>query len=324
MAESNRAWLRCPTGPLRGDRHEIANAVSIGRTAFHDIVLDHKLISSDHARIEYDPKASCFVIEDLGSTNGTRVDGVAVRSRIGLGHLHVISFSDVHEFVFVDPLKAAHRHGIGVPDRGPAPEQPSSVEDMSITREGELPQTIPGPLAAALAASTVAPPSNVEITSIIELPPAVPAALVPDASNLGTLVPEARVPETPGPAQPAPVLATPKPQGPKTAAPASLGGSMFALEVSTNLGVRRYPLSVGENVVGRSRDAAVRLSAPELSRRHAVLDIAGALVRLRDLGSRHKTHLEGHPIEAELAIEVGDRLRFGTIEARLVRAESED
>jgi pSer/pThr/pTyr-binding forkhead associated (FHA) protein len=53
-------------------------ALTIGRSAENDVVLDDPLVSAHHARIEIDtPDGSqpVLTIEDLGSTNGTRVNG---------------------------------------------------------------------------------------------------------------------------------------------------------------------------------------------------------------------------------------------------------
>ena len=55
----------------------LTGTVTLGRTAFNDVVVDDMLVSRAHARI------SCFqqamVIEDLGSANGTFVDGARVQ-----------------------------------------------------------------------------------------------------------------------------------------------------------------------------------------------------------------------------------------------------
>ena len=54
-------------------------AVSIGRQAECDIVLGDPNVSRRHAEVR--PRGDGFEVADLGSTNGTRVNGVAVKER---------------------------------------------------------------------------------------------------------------------------------------------------------------------------------------------------------------------------------------------------
>ena len=58
-----------------------------------------------------------------------------------------------------------------------------------------------------------------------------------------------------------------------------------------------------------------------LSRRHAALTVAGGEISLRDLGSRNQTFLDEAPLtpEEDVEVQAGARLRFGSVEARLVR-----
>ena len=65
--------------------------VTLGRALTNDVVLPDARVSRDHARLEYTP-AGCF-IQDLGSANGTRVNGVEVR-KIGLAPGDVISMGN--------------------------------------------------------------------------------------------------------------------------------------------------------------------------------------------------------------------------------------
>ncbi len=52
---------------------------TLGRRPYNDIVLDHLAVSGEHARIEIAEGEA--VLEDLGSTNGTFVNGRAVRQQ---------------------------------------------------------------------------------------------------------------------------------------------------------------------------------------------------------------------------------------------------
>ncbi len=54
--------------------------ILIGRNPTTDITLLDEGISREHAIILFDPEQQSFVVEDLQSTNGTRVNGKRVRS----------------------------------------------------------------------------------------------------------------------------------------------------------------------------------------------------------------------------------------------------
>lgn len=60
-------------GPLAGTSVPLSNgAITLGRAASNDVVLDDEFVSSHHARIY--PDGGQWAIEDLGSTNGTVVN----------------------------------------------------------------------------------------------------------------------------------------------------------------------------------------------------------------------------------------------------------
>ena len=61
-----------PAG-LRGLRVDILGPVVIGRAPSSDIVIDEPYVSANHAR--YTLQGPALVLEDLGSTNGTLVNG---------------------------------------------------------------------------------------------------------------------------------------------------------------------------------------------------------------------------------------------------------
>jgi DNA-binding winged helix-turn-helix (wHTH) protein len=71
------------------------------------------------------------------------------------------------------------------------------------------------------------------------------------------------------------------------------------------------PLKPGENVLGRDEDAAVRLDAPGVSRRHARILVAEHEVTLEDLGSKNGTFLGERRLEAPVALNDGDTFHLG-------------
>jgi len=69
--------------------------------------------------------------------------------------------------------------------------------------------------------------------------------------------------------------------------------------------------------IGRAETTDTRLTDPTVSRTHCQIEIAGGKFRLRDLGSRGGTYVNGQPIsQCELA--PGDVIRVGRTELRLL------
>ncbi len=94
------ARIFCKTGTLRGTAFDIGLEATIGSGGDNAIVLSAKTISKRHARIFFDPERHQYVVEDLGSSNGTRVDGARVRGDERLDNLNVITFAESHDFIF--------------------------------------------------------------------------------------------------------------------------------------------------------------------------------------------------------------------------------
>ncbi len=76
-----RAVLTIQNGGFEGMTYELGSEPTvIGRNPTTDITLLDEGISREHAIIEFDPATGAFSIEDLQSTNGTKVNGKRVRS----------------------------------------------------------------------------------------------------------------------------------------------------------------------------------------------------------------------------------------------------
>ncbi len=96
-----KARLLCKLGEMKGSEFDIDSEATIGRSASNSIVLGSKSVSGEHARIFTDEESGHFVLEDLGSRNGTRLDGKKLRGKQALGGLHVVNFGKSADFVFV-------------------------------------------------------------------------------------------------------------------------------------------------------------------------------------------------------------------------------
>jgi len=68
-------------GGFEGMEYELsAEETLIGRNPTTDVTLLDENISREHSIILFDPETDAYTIEDLQSTNGTKVNGKGVRS----------------------------------------------------------------------------------------------------------------------------------------------------------------------------------------------------------------------------------------------------
>src|SRR5689334_17095867 len=76
----------------------------------------------------------------------------------------------------------------------------------------------------------------------------------------------------------------------------------------------------GEVVVGRGKDAGVRVDHPSVSRAHVAIEL-GARVRVRDLGSANGTTLRGARLPSGTAVEIGANEAIGLGDVTVVVQE---
>ena len=91
MAQGDQFFLASATG----DRLELSGEVSVGRSAECDLVVSEGQPSRQHAKIVVE--AGGVFVEDLGSTNGTLVNGAPIQSsplqpgdRIRIGDVEMV------------------------------------------------------------------------------------------------------------------------------------------------------------------------------------------------------------------------------------------
>jgi putative serine protease PepD len=184
-----RARLFAQTGELAGTSFEIGAEATFGRLPENQIVLPGGLVSGRHGRIFYDPKASCYMLEDLGSRNGTFLAGSRIREPEKLGGLEVVNIAGTFDLIF---QSLPEETGAAPPP--PAKAAPAAVAGGTLVdREGvELPASLaadgrpPGgtlaeqPLDWVLPAPAPAPPRAPRFalqvereggTEIFDLPP---------------------------------------------------------------------------------------------------------------------------------------------------------
>lgn len=79
---------------------------------------------------------------------------------------------------------------------------------------------------------------------------------------------------------------------------------------------RRVALGAGINIVGRDRDADLRINDASVSRRHARIVVEGDDVAIEDLESKNGTRVGGIPVSRPVRLAKGDVVVFGGIETR--------
>jgi pSer/pThr/pTyr-binding forkhead associated (FHA) protein len=282
-----KARLFCTTGLFAGSNFEFTQEATIGKHQENSIVLAPPIISSRHARIYFDEKTECYFLEDLGSRNGTQVDGVRIMKKEKLEALNIVTFAQKFDFIFqvIDnyeraPVekKAASRNSTA------AVKSKSQIKKM----QDETAEALPAPGATNGKTWGAAVSTKVHV---------VPVKKTVLPHNGKTLI-EA--------------MAVAKKMAPSRRA--------FLLEISSKgRRAKTYPLKEGENFLGRSPQCEIEIDDPSISRRHAVLTVTAGKVFLKDLGSRNHTFVGNQTVLAEAEIRLDTELRFGNVEAQLIQ-----
>ncbi len=89
------------------------------------------------------------------------------------------------------------------------------------------------------------------------------------------------------------------------------GPSESPFEYRIAFGGKEVPLRIGDNLLGRTHDAAVRVDQTSVSRRHAVIRISDGGATLEDCGSKNGTFRGKDRVAAPVALQDGDRILLG-------------
>jgi pSer/pThr/pTyr-binding forkhead associated (FHA) protein len=82
------------SGPQKGERLYVkVPIVNIGRADYNDIVLADESVSSQHAKLTR--REGLWILTDLGSTNGTLVDGERIEEDTPLAPGNFVRFGDI-------------------------------------------------------------------------------------------------------------------------------------------------------------------------------------------------------------------------------------
>ena len=277
-----QARLFSKTGAVAGTDYVMENEAIIGRDSHCDLVLHPHSISSRHARIYFEPEKQTYIIEDLGSKNGTLVDKVAVTQPTPLEDLHVLTLAKGIDLVF-QAFEGKVSKSSGTRELGNAPLH------TELQSQFAAPPSLQSP-----------PESPVEDkTTFRKGFDALPAF---DAS---TEAPE-RVPE-----EDDTVLREPPPPPVKGGIAMSFAPKMIVQRADGS--VKEFTLKPGVNVIGRLSSCDIQIADDYISGRHARIIIKNEKILVEDLGSRNKTFIDNKEINAPVEVEAGATIRFGPI-----------
>jgi pSer/pThr/pTyr-binding forkhead associated (FHA) protein len=286
-----KARLFCTTGFFAGSNFEFAQEVTIGKKKENAIVLDQPVISGRHARIFFDEAHNCYCLEDVGSRNGTRLDGVRVTQKENLGDLHIITFAQKFDFIFqiVNGYERAtkSRRETGDEIRPNQNKKRTIVGPINLGDETDGIESSPAPGNGKTMIEGAAKPK--------------PSPRLPNnvANDVYKTVVESAAPR-------------------KKTSPAAPPNFILEIKRSAQDG-QTFSLKPGENLVGRSPECEIIVNDPSLSRRHAALIVQSGKVLLKDLGSKNHTFVDEQVIGTEIEILPGANLRFGKVEGEIKR-----
>jgi len=94
---------------------------------------------------------------------------------------------------------------------------------------------------------------------------------------------------------------------------------------------REVALAEGANLLGRAPEASVWVEHPGVSRRHAIIRVAGTTATIEDCGSKNGTFVRGERVEGTRELHAGDdiwlgraQLHFGAYAAEVTTRPDDD
>jgi DNA-binding winged helix-turn-helix (wHTH) protein len=89
------------------------------------------------------------------------------------------------------------------------------------------------------------------------------------------------------------------------------GAASTLYEYRVVFGSKEIQLRAGDNVLGRTFDAAVRVDQTSVSRRHALIRVTEAGAMIEDCGSKNGTFVGNERVEGPVQLKDGDRILLG-------------
>lgn len=353
VVHASLEWL---DGPLAGEKAEISpGETSLGRDWSSNLPVEVGAVSGLHARLNR--TADHVTVQDLGSTNGTRVNDVPVDGVRALRSGDVVTLGGAVSFKVTIERTAAATGGPGSKaafDTLPAevfdqewktrliwsPEELADIESARAhlrARESAGGQAGEGAAKPGAPAKAAPGDASAKAGKLGKAARSEGAARPEKAAESGKAAgPEKRAkPEKA--ASPEKAARPEKAAGPEKAARPEKAAKPEATSTPENAakpatstpaasritGVRlvgessAHQLGIGRAVVGRDLDADIWLDSSKVSRRHAVIEVTASGVWVEDLDSANGTRVNDEPITGKVAVSDGDELTFAGTSMRL-------
>ena len=161
------ASLLFRSGDMKGQRLPIkVPVVNIGRGDYNDVVISDPSVSTMHAKLQR--RETIWILTDLGSTNGTYVEGEPLKGELPLGPGTTIRFGDV--LALFEPLddKVPGARGSGTRVMGKVEAPPVAPVRIPDPAEAERPKPRPRrPI--RVAPPRPKPPSTIMVVGLVIL-----------------------------------------------------------------------------------------------------------------------------------------------------------
>jgi pSer/pThr/pTyr-binding forkhead associated (FHA) protein len=305
----NESELRVLEGPAAGRTIAIRAEVVLGRGEGIELTIADDEMSRRHARVV--PDDSGAIVEDLGSLNGTFVNGERIgsprrlvsgdRIKVGTSILRFVAApapARAQEIASPDVTRA---HEIVAPDDATrARDVPIASPDVTRAREIVAPDD-------ATRARDV-PIASPDVTRAREIVAPADVTAARDVPIAGADVSQTRIRDVVAPPGVPPAGPTP-PGVPPPEAPQTAAGQLRVVKGATTSHV--VPV-VNGLALGRDPACDIVFNDEEISRRHAQIAVGGGQVTLEDQNSTNGTFLDGERVLGSHRLEDGDRIELGS------------
>jgi pSer/pThr/pTyr-binding forkhead associated (FHA) protein len=357
MSLNMTAVLFSKTGLFSGTSFKIDKETTIGKGDKNSVILRSEIISNNHAKITYDDSQKAYFLEDLGSSNGTLLDGTKVKGKERLEHLHVITFAGKFDFIFqvggVIPVKTApsvptpiHEEKTAF-DQGPGSlpsfgKKETVKEDKTMFDAGkDAPSALPQfskPVARVIDKektmfdqSDKAPSplpnfvkskeNEVEKTSFDqgkEVPLSLPNF---DRSKTEeeTIASQSPEPTIPVIQKKAEIIPEVKEIPTQVVRPPTSPPSTARPRFMLSVGKlnKEFELTEGQTSVGRTIGCDIIIDDVSMSRKHALITVKGDRITLKDLGSSNGTSVDKKRINTEVEVSPSSVIKLGMVEIKI-------
>jgi hypothetical protein len=176
-------------GPLAGRRVDLGGQLVIGRDEGADVVVADPELSRRHAAVR--PSGDAVEVEDLGSLNGTWLNGERIQAPVLLTPGDVVHLGTSEFELATVPASARETIAAAPPPApAPAPAPPRAPAPVPVPVPAPVPAPLPAPAAGPVAAmpAFVAPPAGGHGIATRRLTPTVLAFAVVVATAVALVI----------------------------------------------------------------------------------------------------------------------------------------